>query len=107
MNEVQPTIVRVREGQIADTESWLYAWFNARTCRVVYVGGTGMSPQLRVWLHLNDSNPGLGRIKARYQRFNTEPLDVLAFPLPVEVPRPAAKAALIAKLSVSGLLGDD
>lgn len=79
MNDVQPTVVRVREGQIVDAEWWVYAWFNTQSRRVA----------------------------SRYPRFNIEPLDVLAFPLPVEVSRPVAKAACIDKPSGSGLLSDD
>lgn len=107
MNDVLPTIVRVREGQIADAESWIYAWVTTENLRVVYVGGTGMSPKLRAWLHLNDSNPEIGRVAARYPRFNIEPLDVLAFPIPDGVSRLAAKIALVDKLSMLGLLADD
>ena len=61
-------VLRVRGGELAGTGSWVYVWLRAgeRDHPVVYVGGTGLPPAVRTWLHLHDSDPDVGRLAARY-----------------------------------------
>ncbi len=114
MNDAQvPTdpqdllIIHVRSGEIIDAGSWVYAWLETQgAARVLYVGAAAVHPAARVWLHLRDSDPEIGRVIARYPAAATEPLDVLALRLPQEVSRAETKQALIAHLSGEDLLSE-
>lgn len=102
------TVLRVREGRLVDTGSWVYVWLRRAEPQrpVLYVGGTGLPPAVRTWLHLNDPDPDVGRLAARYPDLATQPLDVLAFELPEPLPRPLVKAALIERLHRADLLSE-
>lgn len=97
--------LQIRDGELADTGSWVYVWLRPGWDRpVIYVGGTGLPPVVRTWLHLHDPDPGIGRVAARYGDLSAEPLDVLAFELPPSLPRPTVKAAAIQRLHTENLL---
>src|SRR5581483_7221097 len=95
------TVLRVRDGELAGSGSWVYAWLKADRPRrpVVYVGGTALPPVVRAWLHLHDPDPDVGRMAARYAELARQPLDVLAFAVPPALARPAVRDALIASLT--------
>jgi len=98
-------VVQVRDGEAA-AGSWLYAWVRVPSGDVVHIGGTGLHPQVRTWLHLTDPRPEVGRLRARHPELSTDAFDVLAFELPAHVDRPRAKRALITAAAREGLLGD-
>jgi hypothetical protein len=100
-------VLRVRDGGLADSGSWIYAWWRTRDLRVIYVGSTGLPPCVRTWLHLNDPDPAIGRVAALYPAAATEPLDVLFLQLSPSAPRQAAKLALIHELQIHTMLADD
>jgi hypothetical protein len=98
-------IFHVRDGEVADAGSWVYAWLHVDgDRRVVYVGATRLPPGTRTWLHLHDPNPDIGRIAARYPAVMDEPLDVVAVRIPDGVSRQEAKSVLTARLAEEGLL---
>ncbi|MDR6868500.1 hypothetical protein J2Y69_003119 [Microbacterium resistens] len=91
----------MRDGNILPTASWLYVWVDIAEKRVVYVGGTGHDRELRTFLHLTADASGPGRTSAASPAIEGRDVDVLAFRLPEDLPRPEAKRALqeaIAKL---------
>lgn len=92
---------------MAGCGSWLYVWMTATDRRVICVGGTGLPPEVRAWLHLKDPHPDIGRIAARYPAVATTDIDVLARRLAEKTSRPKAKAMLIRRLSKAGLLAVD
>lgn len=97
----------VREGELVDAGSWIYAWVRlGGDRRVVCAGSTGLHPAARAWLHLHDPDPGVGRVRALFPEAASEPLDVLALRLPPHVDRAAARAALIVRLREAGLLSE-
>jgi hypothetical protein len=102
------TLLRVRNGEMADVGCWVYVWVtvNNQQRPVVYVGATGLPPAVRTWLHLHDSDPDVGRIAARYCEVAREDLDVLAFRVPGELSRRRVKAAVIQRLHHQGLLAE-
>jgi hypothetical protein len=97
--------ISFRDGQVHDARSWLYVWWSVTRAEVVCVGATGLPPVLRAWLHLHDDDPEVARMADRYPEALTEPLEVIAFRLPDELARPAAKAELIRRLDRNRLLG--
>jgi hypothetical protein len=99
-------VVRVRDGELADTCNWVYAWLDEARL-VVYVGATGLDPRTRAWLHLHDDDPDVGRMAARFERLSTSQLAVLAMSVPDEVSRADVRDALGARLADEGLLADD
>jgi hypothetical protein len=99
-------VLRVRGGELETAGNWVYAWVD-EAGRVVYVGATGLDPPTRVWLHLHDPDPEVGRMAARFERVASAPLDVLAMRVPDEVPRADVRDALGARLAEEGLLADD
>lgn len=92
--DVEQRVIAVRRGRVAPTGSWLYAWVDLAKRSVVHVGGTGFDPELRAHIHLTDDDPALGRVKAHIPTAVDGDFDVLAFRLPPEVERSAAKVAL-------------
>ena len=84
--------MRVRDGELTDTGSWVYVWID-EAALVVYVGATGLDPRTRVWLHLHHDDPEIGRMAARFSRLPTSELDV--------------RDVLGARLAEEGLLADD
>jgi hypothetical protein len=101
-------VVNVRDGEIADAGSWVYAWLEcAADFAVVYVGATGLDPSTRMWLHLNDPDPDVGRMAARFERLATTELDVLAMRVPNEISRADVRDAIGARLEADGLLAPD
>lgn len=110
MSSLRPRIVQVRSGGVCPSGSWVYVWIDIDTGWVVYVGGTGFDPELRTHLHLTDADPNVGRVKALVSDADRRSFDVLAFPLPADVARPAAKDGLLVihRLIARGLYaGDD
>jgi len=107
-NEDDLAIFHVRDGEIADAGSWVYAWLRVGgDRRVLYVGATGLPPGTRAWLHLHDPNPGIGRIAARYPAASDEPLDVVAVRVSEGASRQEVKSLLTARLAEEGLLSKD
>jgi len=100
----QARIVHVRQGELALSESWVYAWVERTGHLVLYVGSTSQTPELRSWLHLHDADPDVGRILARRPAAKAEDFDVLAFRVPSPMSRSSAKRLLIEKLYESGQL---
>jgi hypothetical protein len=98
-------VVPVRDGEVAEG-NWVYAWIDDAAA-VVYVGATGLDPHTRVWLHLHDPDPDIGRIAARFERLASSQLDVLAMRVPEEISRVDVRDALGARLADEGLLADD
>ena len=99
-------LLRVRDGELTDEENWVYAWVD-ESGLVVYVGATGLDPHTRVWLHLHDVDPDVGRMAARFERLSTTELDVLAMVVPEEVSRADVRDALGVLLADEGLLAED
>ncbi|MDL9980170.1 hypothetical protein [Microbacterium candidum] len=95
-------IIQVRQGEVRPTGSWLYVWVDAADGSVAYVGGTGFDPELRAYLHLRSEDPEVGRVRATVPGFDERDFDVLAFRIPDDVSRPAAKHALAARLVMPG-----
>jgi hypothetical protein len=99
--------LRIRDGAIEDAGSWLYAWVPEGGAGVVYVGGTGMPPALRSWLHLHGEEAGVARLVHRRPGAGAESFDVLAFRLPDDLDRSAAKRELVRQLAARSLLAPD
>jgi hypothetical protein len=97
-------VLCVRDGDVADAGSWVYAWIGAEG--VVYVGATGLHPATRTWLHLHDEDPNVGRLRARYPDSAHEGLDVIALRLPEGDDRQAVKHAVVTLLGERGLLSE-
>ncbi|WP_116949383.1 hypothetical protein [Jiangella endophytica] len=105
--ENEAILLQVRDGELVGVGSWVYAWLRPGAGRpVVYVGSTGVPPVVRIWLHLHDTDPDIGRMLARYPDVARDPLDVLAFPVPARLDRAAVKAALVDRLETRGLLSE-
>lgn len=108
--DLRPTVMLVQDGELVDAGSWVYVWLRAaQERRVIYVGGTGLQPATRVWLHLHHGDPEIGRVAAAYPAAGgnlREPLEVLAFGLPDGVPRRDVRDAVIRRLAAAGMLSD-
>jgi len=106
--DLQPIVMHVRDGELVEEGSWVYVWLRpANERRVIYVGGTGLAPATRVWLHLHHDDPEIGRIKSAYPAAAgdlAEALDVHAFRMPDGVPRRAVGDAVIRRLAAAGAL---
>jgi hypothetical protein len=98
-------LVSVRDGQL-DEDNWVYTWIDADGA-VVYVGATGLDPRTRVWLHLHDADPDVGRMSARFERLADTRLEVLAMRVPGELSRAEVRDVLGGRLREEGLLGED
>jgi hypothetical protein len=105
-SELEFTVVPVRAGELDVEEAWVYTWIDPDGS-VVYVGATALDPRTRVWLHLHDPDPSVGRIRAGFDRLMTSSLDVLAMRVPTQVARAEVRDALGARLAEEGLLADD
>jgi hypothetical protein len=99
-------VARVRDGELVDMGNWVYAWLDEAGL-VVYVGATGLDPRTRVWLHLHDDDPDVGRMAARFERLAESQFTVLAMSVPEEIPRADVRDALGARLAGEGLLAED
>lgn len=105
--ENEAILLQVRDGDLVGVGSWVYVWLLPGVDRpVLYVGSTGVPPVVRTWLHLHDSDPDVGRLKARYPDVAHDALDVLAFSVPDRLDRAAVKAALVDRLEARGLLSE-
>jgi hypothetical protein len=104
----QPAVLHVRDGELVEEGSWVYVWLRpAGDRRVIYVGGTGLPPAARTWLHLHHEDPEIARIAFAYPAAGgdlNEPLEVRAFRVPDGVPRRAVRDVLIARLAAAGEL---
>jgi hypothetical protein len=85
-------LVCVHDGEL-DEENWVYTWIDADGA-VVYVGATGLDPRTRVWLHLHDADPEVGRMSARFERLANAQLEVLAMRVPGELSRAEVRDVL-------------
>jgi len=99
-------LLRVRDGELAESENWVYVWLDDAG-GVVYVGATGLDPRTRAWLHLHHPDPEIGRLRARFDRCGTAELEVLAMRVPDGVARADVRDALGARLADEGLLAED
>jgi hypothetical protein len=99
-------VARVHDGELVDMGNWVYAWLDEAGL-VVYVGATGLDPRTRVWLHLHDDDPDVGRMAARFERLAESQFTVLAMSVPEEIPRADVRDALGARLADEGLLAED
>lgn len=104
MQTAQPRVIPVRQGVVSPEGSWLYVWLDTSDGSIAYVGATGFDPELRAFLHLTSDSPELGRVRATVPRFNERDFDVLAFELDLDCSRPAARQALVCRLSDLGLV---
>lgn len=105
--ENEAILLQVRDGELVGVGSWVYVWLRPGADRpVVYVGSTGVPPVVRIWLHLHDTDPDIGRLLARYPDVAHDPLDVLAFQVPARLDRAAVKAGLVDRLETRGLLSE-
>ncbi len=105
--ENEAILLQVRDGELVGVGSWVYVWLRPGADRpVVYVGSTGVPPVVRIWLHLHDTDPDIGRLLARYPDVAHDPLDVLAFQVPAQLDRAAVKAGLVDRLETRGLLSE-
>jgi hypothetical protein len=95
-------VLSVRAGELA-RENWVYTWIDPDG-EVVYVGATGLDPRTRIWLHLHDSDPEIGRMRSRFEHLATTPLDVLAMRVPDAVSRADVRDVLGTRLADEGLL---
>jgi len=102
--ESEFVVLRVRDGELVEQGSWVYAWVGLDGA-VVYVGATGLDPRTRVWLHIHDDDPDVGRMRARFERLADTPLDVLAMRVPEGVSRADVRDVLGARLGEEGVLG--
>ena len=98
-------LVGVRDGEL-DEENWVYTWIDADGA-VVYVGATGLDPRTRVWLHLHDPDPEVGRMSARFEGLGGAQLEVLSMRVPDELSRAEVRDVLGERLREEGLLGED
>jgi hypothetical protein len=98
-------VVRVCDGEL-QAGNWVYAWIDEAGL-VVYVGATGLDPRTRVWLHLHDPDPDVGRMAARFGRVSATRLDVLAMTVSEEIFHADVRDALGARLADEGLLAED
>lgn len=98
-------VLRVREGDVGE-ENWVYVWLEEAR-EVVYVGATGLDPYTRVWLHLHDADPEVGRMAARFPRLSNAELDVLAMRVPDGILRADVRDVLGARIAEEGLLAED
>ena len=98
-------LVCVHDGEL-DEENWVYTWIDLDGA-VVYVGATGLDPRTRVWLHLHDPDPEVGRMSARFERLANAQLEVLAMRVPEELSRAEVRDVLGERLREEGLLGED
>ena len=99
-------LLHVRDGELMQTGNWVYAWIDEAGL-VVYVGATGLDPETRVWLHLHDADPDVGRMAARFERLAEARLEVLAMSVPDEISRADVRDALGSQLAEEGLLAED
>jgi hypothetical protein len=96
------TTLRVRGGELEGLGSWVYAWLAGDG--VVYVGGTGLHPATRTWLHLHHDDPEIGRMRDRYPTLAVEDLDVVFMELGEDVERQPVRHGAVRQLDDRGLL---
>src|SRR5262245_46752491 len=98
-------LVGVRDGEV-DEENWVYTWMDADGA-IVYVGATGLDPRTRVWLHLHDPDPEVGRMSARFERLRETPFEILAMRVPEARSGAEVRDVLGERLREEGMLGED
>lgn len=94
----------VSGGELCVPESWLYIWVSQESGQVVYVGATRLDPEVRTWMHLKDESSQGGKIRDRYPQVATEPMEIMAFAVPDDVDRAAAKELLVRRFLSAGVL---
>lgn len=107
MDSTQPRVIRIESGVVRPSGSWIYVWIDVDQGSVAYVGATGFDPELRAHIHLTSEDPDLGRVRATVPQYSERTFDVLAFRLPPDVDRSAAKAALLTELNARNLFESD
>lgn len=93
-------LIRVEDGTLSETCSWVYVW--VRRCpdpAVVYVGATGLPLAVRTWLHLNDDNPDVGRIRAHFPEAMAGSVEVVGFKVDGAIDRRQVRATVAGLLS--------
>lgn len=81
--------LRLPGGRLAD-ESWAYVVLSG-TGRVLHVGATGLPPMVRLWLHLNDPDPAVGRLRVEVDADDLLDAVVVAVEVPAGVDRRAVR----------------
>lgn len=107
MEELQSVVVLVRELDIIPAESWVYVWVRSLTKSVIYVGATGVHPTLRTWLHLNHTNPEIGRVAKQFTNAGgdiTEEFFIVGYVVPPQLIRAVVRDAVIAALTSTSTL---
>lgn len=94
----------VSGGELCTPNSWVYIWASQESGQVVYVGATRLDPEARTWMHLHDESSQGGKVRTRYPQVSTEPMEVLAFAVPDDVDRAAAKELLVRRFLSIGVL---
>lgn len=90
--------IHIEDGSL-DPTNIVYVWIQGGPpSAVVYVGATSLPLAARTWLHLNDSDPEIGRVRARHPEALSGALDVLGFELDPTIDRRAVKEAVTALL---------
>jgi len=89
-------VVKIKDGDLVEKGSWVYVWIRfGETTEVVYVGATGLPPQVRAWLHLHEEDPRVGRVRAERPDALQGELVVHAFRLDASLDRRRVKNALV------------
>lgn len=60
---IDETRIQLSDGEFHPSESWVYVWIRP-SGEVLYIGATGLPLAARVWLHVNDERPEVGRVRA-------------------------------------------
>jgi hypothetical protein len=100
-------VIHMENREVVANESWVYVWVRDETNAIVYVGATGVAPALRSWLHLNQEEPAVGRIAAKYPEVGgdlSEHFTVIAFPVDQTIERHGVKQFLESALSEASAL---
>lgn len=95
---VEEQRIHVHRGVFDDDGAWVYVWRTTEG-EILYVGATGIPPRVRAWLHVNDDDPAVGRIRAQHPQILDVSVDVLAFRLGPGSNRQQVKRALTALLA--------
>jgi hypothetical protein len=105
--KLQSVVVSVRDLDIVSDESWAYIWVRSLTKSVIYVGATGVHPSLRTWLHLNHTNPEVGRVAQRFTDAGgdiTEEFFIVGYVVPPQLSRAEVRDAVVDALSSTSAL---
>lgn len=88
--------IGVTDGELTGDESWVYVWL--KDGEVLYVGATRLPLAARIWLHLTDEDPVVGRIRAQHPEAMKGHVTVRGWRLANSVDRATVRDALSAIL---------